>query len=122
MKHINRFVIVIKPKQPCVDWINTALPGSKPVDVQELQQDCTAYLVSEDIDTGAVQGWLQNCWQELFEYELWGWCRDESLWPAGRRYKQFLEWFEIEMHSEVIDLFPHEPLLHDTDFRPEGLS
>jgi len=39
---------------------------------------------------------------------------DESVWPQGRTFEMFMEWFEIETHSMFVDL-SDEPLEHDVD-------
>ncbi len=40
----------------------------------------------------------------LFEQELVGWSQDEDAWPTKRDFHTFLEWFDIEFHSMVLDL------------------
>ena len=39
----------------------------------------------------------------LFEQELFEWSKDESEWPINRDLEMFLEWFDIEFYSTVID-------------------
>jgi hypothetical protein len=45
----------------------------------------------------------------IFEEELNGWHRREREWPARRTYETFLAWFEVEVHSMVIDLPGYYP-------------
>jgi hypothetical protein len=40
----------------------------------------------------------------IFDEELNSWYRRESAWPARRTYETFLKWFEVEVHSMVLDL------------------
>jgi hypothetical protein len=40
----------------------------------------------------------------IFEEELNSWHRRESEWPSRRTYETFLEWFDVEVHSMVLDL------------------
>lgn len=47
---------------------------------------------------------LSALWEDIFAYELWAWCTQESWWPEERSEKMFWDWFEIQFHSEVIDL------------------
>ncbi|MCI0605259.1 hypothetical protein L0156_19915 [bacterium] len=42
-------------------------------------------------------------YQTTFKKELEGWYRDSKFWPKKRDYEMFLEWFVVEIHSEVID-------------------
>jgi hypothetical protein len=36
--------------------------------------------------------------------ELAAWCTDETYWPKKRTYQLFKKFFEIEIHSIVVDL------------------
>ena len=40
----------------------------------------------------------------IFDEELNGWHQRESDWPSSRTYETFLAWFEVEVHSMVLDL------------------
>jgi len=40
----------------------------------------------------------------LFERELAAWCDDPQGWPAKRDLVTFLQWFEPQLRSVVIDL------------------
>jgi hypothetical protein len=40
----------------------------------------------------------------IFEEELTSWHRREREWPSSRTYETFLKWFEVEVHSMVLDL------------------
>ena len=103
MDSINRQVAVIKPKGPYVQWINS-LPGTDdPVSIDELQNDCTVILLPHfDTDKESIN-FLKKNFRSIFEYELFEWHRDEEDWPKNISFKLFQEWFEIELHSEVID-------------------
>jgi hypothetical protein len=58
-------------------------------------------------DERAVIAW---CWDVVFEQELFYWNTDENLWPQNRTQDMFIEWFDIEFHSLVIDLVDDLPL------------
>jgi hypothetical protein len=47
---------------------------------------------------------LEPCYDILFEEQLAGWWADEASWLQQLDLKMFLEWFEVECHSLVIDL------------------
>ena len=42
--------------------------------------------------------------QLIFEEELNGWHRLKSDWPPHRDLDTFLDWFEVQIHSMVLDL------------------
>ncbi len=45
-------------------------------------------------------------YERIFENELNGWYRDESLWPENRTWKMFHQWFDINVASMIFDLCP----------------
>jgi len=104
MDYINRQVAIIKPKEPYINWTNT-LPGAvKPVSIDNLQIDCTAILLPNfDAEEESLK-YLKKIFHHIFEYELFGWHTDEKAWPQNRTFSLFQEWFNIESHTEVIDL------------------
>jgi hypothetical protein len=52
--------------------------------------------------------------EEIFQEQLAGWYRDESVWPQDRSFDEFRRWFDYQHHSMMIDLCD-EPLIHDVD-------
>ena len=65
-------------------------------------EERTIYLIT-DADAENVKGWIRENHVTLFENELGGWYNVETLWPKKRDYKTFMEWFEVECHSVVLD-------------------
>ena len=101
---ISRGVVIIKPKQPLVDWVNRTMPLSTPLTLEELVHDCTAILVPDLDSREAVLAYLESLKLSLFEMELENWNREPSNWPAERTTELFDAWFDIEVHSMVWDL------------------
>lgn len=103
MKAINRYVAIIKPKQPYVDWINRLPDTEEKLTIGELQTDCTAILIPEFDQPEEARAFIDAMAESLLEEELTGWCTDETRWPKNRANEMFWKWFEIEIHSEVFD-------------------
>ena len=103
MPTLNRTAIVLRPKQPFIDWINECDPDGRPVTLEEVSDDNTVYLISEDRDDN-VERAMRGYWREIFEEELFGWYTDESLWPKRLTYTMFRKWFDVEVHSVVREL------------------
>jgi len=104
MSEINRSLIVLKPKQPFLDWARALDDESKGLTLESMCDDSTVYLVPEiwqDSDRQAVLEW---CYDILFDEQLEGWWTDDAAWPKERDLKMFLDWFEVEFHSLVIDV------------------
>jgi len=118
-EQINRAVIILRYKQPYIDWVRTA--GLEPMELtlEEANEETEVFLVSsydssvEPIETAedAVK-WAEKRWRMLFEHILEGWIVLESEWPQNRTLNMFREWFEVEYHSIVWDM-GYEPLMFE---------
>ena len=103
MKQINRAIAVIKPRQPYVDWA-LSLPGDPDeMSIDDLRRDCTAILIPEFDTPAESEAFIASIAPELFEAELDAWYRDRTTWPMDRDYRVFREWFDVEIHSIVLD-------------------
>lgn len=105
---INRSVIILRHKQPFLDWLMRVDPEPDPgITLADLDQDGDAFLLPDEpvIDTAedAVR-WVEKRWRMFFEHALYDWFTDESLWPEKRTLKMFREWFDIDYRSMVWDL------------------
>ena len=105
MRLINRALIVIKPKQPFLDWIRAQADAPDfEVTLEGLRgEECTAILVPEFDDFEEVWEVVEELASEIFEHELSGWWRNQELWPSERDFKVFKEWFDVEIHSMIGD-------------------
>ena len=122
MKSVYRTVVIVKPRQPFVEWINTSPElemGDHPTSVEELQQDCNAYLVPETIALEEALEQLEPLKPRLFEMELEGWLLNQRGWPKERTAEVFDQWFALEAHSAVWDL-ADEPFYYDEALEDEG--
>jgi hypothetical protein len=103
MNLINRGVVVIKPKEPFLDWVNRDLALSSLVTMEELRRDCTTILVPDLGSLEAALDYVEPLKPRLFEMELEAWDRDPTNWPEERTSARFDAWFELEVHSMVWD-------------------
>ncbi|ETR71728.1 MAG: hypothetical protein OMM_07926 [Candidatus Magnetoglobus multicellularis str. Araruama] len=105
MYTINRSICVIKPKAPCIEWVNSLPDTDEPFTLEESMNDCTAILLPEfDVEEN-INNYIKHLFAEIFEMELEDWCTNKNKWPQNRTYQLFLDWFEIEIHSTVFDPF-----------------
>ena len=103
MECVNRTAVVIKPKQPFVDWANSVVDEDEQHSISDFSTDCSVILlpvVDSDEDAEAL---IKDMFQDLFELELSSWMTDDDTWPENITYKMFLEWFDVEFHSMVFD-------------------
>jgi len=112
---INRALIVLKAKQEAVDWINEVDPmeSESPITLENVHEDCTSYLVPEDIEShDHAMVWALHNAEVLLDEFLYGWYQDESLWPENIGPKLFDKWFDVEYHSILIDTVD-EPIIKE---------
>ena len=96
---VNRHAIVVKPKQPLLNWINALYP-----DLPEDGSETTVYLVKERENREETEKWLRHKFKDIFDNELNECHTDENDWPQKRTYKLFTDWFDTEIHTMVDDV------------------
>ena len=117
MQVLNRWVMIVKPKQPFMDWVCSH--GEFNPTEDEICSDPTAYLVPSYFLISEQALIIEECYDLIFEEELFSWYTDETMWPEQRDLKTFLEWFDVEFHTLVFDLAPDHPL-YEIDSDPHN--
>lgn len=112
MNTVNRSAIVLKPKQPFLDWLRAADPTSREVTMLDLVREPTIYLIPECDTEKEVAEVLRELCEDIFEEQLAGWYTDTATWPRDRSYEVFCSWFDYQHHSMLVDLCD-EPLICD---------
>ncbi|MEW4924446.1 hypothetical protein [Algibacter sp. 2305UL17-15] len=96
--YINRYAIILKPKQPFFDWINNLYPDDKVIEVDE----ANIYLVDNNVDDLAK--WLRKKFDKFFTIELNDWHTNKKEWPQKRNFKLFNQWFHVDISTMVYDM------------------
>ena len=106
---INRAAVIIRFKQPFVDWVNGVgeTPGEDAVKLEEANDDTSVFLISCKM-ASELDRWLTRNYLPLFEEILDEWYTDVSLWPESRTLQLFNSWFDVELHSLVLDTLGEE--------------
>ena len=112
MDTINRSAIVVRPAQPFLDWLHRVDSTSAHLNVEDLQQEPTIYLVPECDSLDQALEYLGESIRDIFEEQLDGWYRAPQVWPAKRDLSTFQSWFEVSFHSMIVDL-SDDVLEHD---------
>ena len=102
---LNRGALIVRPKQPYLDWAATLDDSGLVPDVTGEQ---TVYLIPSFEDDDEAERILKKVYAEIFERELDGWHTDEAAWPQNRTLAMFKKWFQVELHSIVEDLCGYE--------------
>ncbi len=99
---INREAVILKGKQPLVDWINSNDPEN-PVTLPDVREENTVILLPECRDKQEAVTIIESNFEVLFFGEIEGWIAEESLWPKDVTIETFRAWFDVEYHSMVFD-------------------
>jgi len=110
---LNRNLLVVRLKQPFVDWVNEAdpYPEGTRMTLEEVNEDLPAFLI-HDYACESQEEWLAQNYQPLFEELLEQWYVDETLWPQDLTLELFEAWCEVRIHDMIFDLVD-EPLIDD---------
>lgn len=106
MRVINRTAVTVTGAKPYIDWtMETGSDAHKGVvTVPRAKAYGAAFLLPEFDLEEDVQEWVEDNATALFEFQLEAWTADESAWPATRDLKTFRAWFNIDVHSIVVDV------------------
>ena len=102
---LNRAALILRYKQPFVEWINATEPNPNPrarLKLADANNDSTVYLIEIE-EEEELQDWLKLNGVALFEAELSGWYPDTELWPKDRSLALFNKWCIAELHTLVFD-------------------
>lgn len=102
---LNRAALILRYKQPFVDWINATEPNPNPrarLKLADANTDSTVYLIEIE-EEEELQDWLKLNGVSLLEAELTGWYPDPDLWPKDRSLLLFNKWCTVELHTLVFD-------------------
>jgi hypothetical protein len=107
---LNRSALILRYKQPFVDWINAVdpSPNSHTLTLADVNQEQTVYLIEVEDEKGLAK-WLLRNHRQLFEEELNGWYTDPKLWPRDRSLKVLKGWcLELTRSGGHLDTWDHE--------------
>lgn len=97
--YINRNAIIIKPRQPFLDWLSNLYPEEN---FEENIKETNIYLVDNTIED--IEKFLKKKYDRFFKMELEDWHTNKKEWPQRRNYKMFNLWFQVEKSKMVYDL------------------
>jgi hypothetical protein len=90
MATLNRSAIIVKPKQPFLDWLHATDPTSRQLTLPDLAREPTIYLLPACDTEAAVHDVLAELCEEIFAEQLAGWFNDETTWPQDREPRGLL--------------------------------
>src|SRR5258708_20457832 len=96
---LNRSAIVVKPKQPFLDWLHGADSTSSDLTLRHLALDPAIYLIPECDTPEEVADVLHELCEEIFVDQLARWFTDTTTLPSDRRFDVFFHCFDSHPHS-----------------------
>jgi len=103
MYNIDRSIAIIRIKQPFVDWANQLPDAELNSSLDDFKTDCLALLIPEYQTDEEAIGYINEIYEDIFIEELYGWCTEEAWFPQDRTNEMFWQWFDVELHSIVMD-------------------
>ena len=126
---LNRGLVIIRYKQPYVDWVKTAGDAPMEISLQQANDDGDSFLLpTYESQIDPVDGtedaikWVEKRWRMFSEHILESWILDEAEWPQKRNLKMFREWFDIEYKSIVWDMGTEPLIIEEWDDEDVGLE
>ncbi len=104
MHAVNRFVAIIKPKQPFLDWLESQPDWDLDTTLEKLRTECNVLLIREYDSVEQAMRYIERNHRYIFELHLFEWYTDESMWPEKRTLSVFRKWFDVEIYSMVYDM------------------
>ena len=106
---INRYVLLIRPSQTMVNWINKLYPEDANEYQAIMQDDNTdVYLIPEMEHMVEARLWLQANFLPFFENSLDEWCENLDEWPEKLDWETFEAFFDYSIQSNVVDTISEE--------------
>lgn len=108
---VDRMVALVRPKKPLLDWLLGQPDNDVDLTLDQLRADCTVLLVPECEEHEDAIAYIDEIYRQIFEMELGSWYEEAARWPKDLSLKVFWEWFDVEIHTLVLDTVS-EPLLN----------
>jgi hypothetical protein len=101
MKIVNRGYIIVRPTELFWTWANQFSEVELKVQSGD-DIEPTIYLIEEDFFE--IEPLIERAFKKIFKTELMMVTEIESEWPEDRSMDVFLNWFELEFGTSVLDL------------------
>ena len=82
MYSVDRQIVILKPKQPFLDWLNNVENNN--LNLDDVRSDCTVFLIPVVDNLTDAEKYIKSIFPDLFDMELSEWKIDENLWPKDR--------------------------------------
>jgi hypothetical protein len=101
---IDRAIVLIKKKNPYLEWVRNLPDPDLEIGLEELNQDPSSYLIPSSEEDDELLEHLKSVSSEIFKIEMNSWWTVESDWEKDLSWKNFKKWFDFEISSMPLDL------------------
>jgi hypothetical protein len=101
---LNRSAIIVKAKQPFLDWIRAMDPTTGALDLADLNREPTIYLIPESANENDAYQYLQRVYVEILQQELSERYPHRGDWPSELTFNLFSNWFSYRFYSMLVEL------------------
>ncbi|MBF0569162.1 MAG: hypothetical protein HQL18_00070 [Candidatus Omnitrophica bacterium] len=116
METLDRMAIVVFPREPVVDWVNEITPD-EPLWLDDLAMRGNIYLIPRFETLEEAEMHVEGMFDDIFCNELADWIEDQKLWPTGRTFEMFSEWFDV-----LYDVVAYDTVRGDIGKQEEDLQ
>jgi len=104
LKSINRLIAILRPKQAFLDWINSMPDDPNTMTMEEVAYENLCFLIPEYESNEQGREFILKNAEAILEVQLEGWDQSGETWPEKLDRRLLQKFFDIEVHSEVIDM------------------
>lgn len=99
---INRVAVMVRVKQPFVDWCNRVNGDEQTLDDFKTDTVLGLFAVDESLEMAIEKA--EAHYTTIFEHHLLMSSENPDTWPKQITLNMFRKWFELEVHDTLIDL------------------
>jgi hypothetical protein len=103
MHEIPRSLVILKPKQPFLNWINSQPTDIEPFTLSQASEAMDGILIPQFGLPKLAMAYVEANVERLFDYVLKDWGGWEHTWPPQRDLDTFHRWFDVEVHCTLCD-------------------
>jgi hypothetical protein len=107
MIEVDRMALIFQPKEAFMNWLKDIHKEefSKEESTSEMTMvtEPTVILIPVIEDNDMFNEYIKTHYSSWLAYEFASWCENEDEWPEERDLAAFQEYFDVHVHSIVID-------------------
>ena len=107
MIEIDRMGLIFQPKKAFIDWLKEIhkeeFSNDDNLSEMTMVTEPTVVLIPVIEDDEVFDEYIKTHYFEWLTYEFSSWCENEDEWPEKRDLEAFQNYFDVHVHSIVID-------------------